>query len=248
MQEQIFTIQQVAEELNLSPTSLRNWEKELEGIIKIERTAPRRENQEGDRYYTRHDIDAFKLVQKLRDDGFNFKAIRTMFEHMQNTSGSLPAIVQDVALVSESSSSTPSRLPDEQVMDIARAVASVLMPAINEIAIGRETLALGEGERQDRFLAEARNVIEESARQSKEKIEQMREVSQTLLNSSRDEQEVFLKRLEELIEADSRKREEQVEAAIKKMTDIRETMTREVEQILSDDKKKTGFFSKLFNR
>ncbi|MCS6934198.1 MAG: MerR family transcriptional regulator [Chitinophagales bacterium] len=65
-----YTIGEVAEMLQLSPSVLRYWEKEFSHLHP-------RKNHKGDRLYTHADIDKIKLIQHLlRDCGYTVEGAR----------------------------------------------------------------------------------------------------------------------------------------------------------------------------
>ncbi|GIM48518.1 hypothetical protein DNHGIG_40670 [Collibacillus ludicampi] len=79
--ERIFTISQVAEELDVSAGTIRNWEKEFSDFLVVRR------DEQGNRYYTLADIEKFRRIAELREEGFSLGAIRKVFEKF--TSGSV---------------------------------------------------------------------------------------------------------------------------------------------------------------
>lgn len=68
----IHTLTEVSKELNVSSQTLRDWEKELQGIISIPR------NSQGHRYYTTYELDAFRRVNELRAKNVGFEMIRNL--------------------------------------------------------------------------------------------------------------------------------------------------------------------------
>jgi DNA-binding transcriptional MerR regulator len=69
---QIHQRKDVADKLGVAETTIRNYEKELEGIIVIKR------DHNNARYYTDTEIATFKTVKEMRDKGIGFKMIREL--------------------------------------------------------------------------------------------------------------------------------------------------------------------------
>jgi DNA-binding transcriptional MerR regulator len=66
--DKVYTINEVAQEANLHPQTLRNWEKH--GLLKPQRISG---NQ---RVYMREDLERIEKICQLKDEGFNIKAIK----------------------------------------------------------------------------------------------------------------------------------------------------------------------------
>jgi DNA-binding transcriptional MerR regulator len=67
----MYTIAKVAEMLEVTtPQTIRQWEKQLEGILNIPRS------ETGRRYYTEEEITALRKVKELRERGIRFQKIR----------------------------------------------------------------------------------------------------------------------------------------------------------------------------
>lgn len=244
--EHIYTIQQVAEELSLSATSLRNWEKELEGIINIRRTEPRRPGQEGDRYYTDADVNAFKLVQKLREDGLGFKAIRTVFERMKEAGGNFPVLASDRQSLDQSQNISELRIPDKQVGEIVKGVLQALAPFLTQAASTREALGTSE-EQQNVFMNQTREILRESLKENEKNIEELKDEAKNLLQASKEEQEDFLKRFESIVKQDKENSETLLNTALNKMEEIKKSMSEEAQKIIADNKR-PGLLSRFFGK
>lgn len=70
----IHTLTEVSKELNVSTQTLRDWEKELQGIISIPR------NSQGHRYYTTYELDALRRVNELRNKNVGFEMIKNLMK------------------------------------------------------------------------------------------------------------------------------------------------------------------------
>ncbi len=76
--EKIYSISQVAEEIDVSPGTIRHWEKEMDGLIIVRR------DEQNNRYYTREDIEQYLKINKLREEGFSLSNIKKIFEMMSS--------------------------------------------------------------------------------------------------------------------------------------------------------------------
>lgn len=77
MNEVRYIISDAAKKVSVEPHVLRYWEEELDLQI------PR--NEMGHRYYREKDIEMLKLVKKLKDKGFQLKAIKMEVEALNQT-------------------------------------------------------------------------------------------------------------------------------------------------------------------
>ncbi len=81
--EQLFTIQQISRKLNIPRTTLRFWEKELDGIINPLRTAG------GQRRYTMEHLSRIQKIHRMRKQGMRLSEIKTKLNNL-NTGMKLP--------------------------------------------------------------------------------------------------------------------------------------------------------------
>lgn len=71
--EKIYMISDAAKQVQVEAHVLRYWEEELK--------VPAKRNEMGHRYYTEEDIDRFKRVKELKEQGLQLKAIRHMIKN-----------------------------------------------------------------------------------------------------------------------------------------------------------------------
>lgn len=76
MRDKIYTIKEASELLELESHTLRYYEDELELVI------PR--NSMGHRYYREYDINLFKHIMQLKDQGLQLKAIKESIQGFEN--------------------------------------------------------------------------------------------------------------------------------------------------------------------
>ncbi|KZE68026.1 hypothetical protein AWM68_17810 [Fictibacillus phosphorivorans] len=77
--EVIYTIKEVAERVGVSTNTIRNWEKEMQDVLVINRDT----NQ--NRYYTEEDIQNFNKIDELKGEGLQFQAIRKIFSTFKSS-------------------------------------------------------------------------------------------------------------------------------------------------------------------
>ncbi|CAM3758995.1 hypothetical protein GCM10009865_00590 [Aeromicrobium ponti] len=76
-----YTIKEVSKLLNVPPGTLRQWEKDLNGILLIPRS------KQGARFYTEHEIALLEKVKQMRDKNLSKEMIRDLMQkHMDLTS------------------------------------------------------------------------------------------------------------------------------------------------------------------
>lgn len=69
--ERTYTITELADEFQKSPATIRHWEKEMRGLIKVKRSV------QGFRYYTENDRKIFSEINRWRNEGFPLDTIYT---------------------------------------------------------------------------------------------------------------------------------------------------------------------------
>lgn len=74
--EQHFTIQQISRKLNIPRSTLRFWEKELDGIIVPLRTSG------GQRRYTMDHLNLIQKIQRMRKQGMRLSEIKTKLNNL----------------------------------------------------------------------------------------------------------------------------------------------------------------------
>ncbi|KON88369.1 hypothetical protein AF332_17200 [Sporosarcina globispora] len=130
-----YTIKEVSKMLNVPPGTLRQWEKDLNGLLLIPRS------KQGARFYTNHEIELLDKVKQMRDKNLGKEMIRELMQkHMDYDSEtiaeanetSLAAIDQETALHTEH----PSVIDAEQFMTLMESFKDSLIADVrNEIRI-----------------------------------------------------------------------------------------------------------------
>ncbi|MEH6990436.1 MerR family transcriptional regulator [Cytobacillus firmus] len=131
-----YTIKEVSKMLNVPPGTLRQWEKDLNGLLLIPRS------KQGARFYTDHEIALLEKVKQMRDKNLSKEMIRELMQkHMDYTSEtaspanetSLAGIEPETALHKEQE----SVMDAEQLMAIMENFRDSLLTDVrNEIRSG----------------------------------------------------------------------------------------------------------------
>ena len=69
-----YSIKEVSQKLNIPTGTIRQWEKDLSGILDIPRT------QQGARYYTDHEIKTLAKIKEMREQNVSKGMIRSLLE------------------------------------------------------------------------------------------------------------------------------------------------------------------------
>src|SRR6476659_3840087 len=67
-----YSINEVSQKLNIPTGTIRQWEKDLNGLLTIPRT------QQGARYYTENEIKTLAKVKEMREQNVNKGMIRNL--------------------------------------------------------------------------------------------------------------------------------------------------------------------------
>lgn len=99
-----YTIKEVSKMLNVPPGTLRQWEKDLNGLLLIPRS------KQGARFYTDHEIALLDKVKQMRDKNLSKEMIRELMQkHMEyapetdssSNENALAAVEQETAIHKE---------------------------------------------------------------------------------------------------------------------------------------------------
>lgn len=69
-----YTIKEVSKMINIPPGTLRQWEKDLEGILIIPRS------KQGARFYTDHEIQLLEKIKQMRNKNLSKEMIKELFQ------------------------------------------------------------------------------------------------------------------------------------------------------------------------
>lgn len=99
-----YTIQEVSTEMNVPPGTIRQWEKDLNGLIVIPRT------KQGSRFYTETEINILQKVKSMRDKNLSKLMIRDLLQkHLQqNSEAPSETIETTMPVLTESAEVSPT--------------------------------------------------------------------------------------------------------------------------------------------
>ena len=69
-----YTLKEVSKKINVSPGIIRQWEKDLEGLLVIPRT------KQGARFYSKNEINQLMEIQQLYESHLGKDAVREAYE------------------------------------------------------------------------------------------------------------------------------------------------------------------------
>ncbi len=130
MGEVKFMISEAAKQVHVESHVLRYWEEELH--LSIGRT------ENGHRYYTNDDIQLFKCIKKLKDEGMLLKDLKPLIPQLKSTkekihkppSNTVPAVLKTEVQKSISSEIYPDKL--EQTRALFGGIFSEILSTNNE--------------------------------------------------------------------------------------------------------------------
>ncbi len=131
MGEVKFMISEAAKQVHVESHVLRYWEEELD--LSIGRT------ENGHRYYTNDDIQLFKCIKKLKDEGILLKDLKPLIPELKATkekfhkppSQTMPAVIKTEAPKKVSSEILPDKL--EQTRILIGGVFSEILSTNNDL-------------------------------------------------------------------------------------------------------------------
>lgn len=130
MGEVKFMISEAAKQVHVESHVLRYWEEELD--LSIGRT------ENGHRYYTNDDIQLFKCIKKLKDEGMLLKDLKPLIPQLKLTkeqihklpASTMPAVIKTEAPEKVSSEILPDKV--EQTRALIGGVFSEILSSNNE--------------------------------------------------------------------------------------------------------------------
>lgn len=132
MGEVRFMISEAAKKVHVEAHVLRYWEDELD--LKIGRT------EMGHRYYTEDDIQLFRCIQKLKDEGVMLKDLKPMIHELTAAKEKLTGSKEDSALPANITSKEVSKkdvesaevIPITQLEQVRNLIGDVLTEVVTE--------------------------------------------------------------------------------------------------------------------
>ncbi|WNS73574.1 MerR family transcriptional regulator [Bacillus sp. DTU_2020_1000418_1_SI_GHA_SEK_038] len=101
-----YTIKEVSKMINIPPGTLRQWEKDLDGLLVIPRS------KQGARFYTNEEIKLLETIKQMRNKNLSKEMIKELLhQHMVSESTS-ESIETSLAPISEEEISSREEIPD----------------------------------------------------------------------------------------------------------------------------------------
>lgn len=192
-----YSIKEVSQMTNIPTGTIRQWEKDLDGLLVIPRT------QQGARYYTDNEIKILNKVKEMRAQHVSKGMIRTLLEKYLNedstpSSKSFEMAVQPVQPVQEEKESQPSTdLQTNNMEAFYAAMETFKQDLLNEIkheiAINKSDLI---DEMKNEFSSSSLVTVKEISKSlqrsnDKRKVE-MHEITNTIMKASELTSETFI--------------------------------------------------------
>lgn len=212
MAEIHYLISDASKKVDVEAHVLRYWEEELE--LSIPRT------EMGHRYYTEAYISLFKQVKRLKEKGYQLKAIKTALDKMSEESLPLSDDMLEEDLLKTLKENSPEK---EEKKDASGPETALAEAGTGLTECGEEEIeALLAGEKAEQFQRLMNHIIGRAMEENSEKLSQdisylvhdklMKEMEYLLRVSDEREEERF-KRLDESIRSYQRENQGRAEAA-----------------------------------
>lgn len=96
-----YTIKEVSKKINVPPGTIRQWEKDLDGILFISRT------KQGARYFTDQEISLLMKIKEMRDKNLSKEMIRELLQKHLNQNSEADSETIETSMLSVSENNTP---------------------------------------------------------------------------------------------------------------------------------------------
>ncbi len=191
-----YSIKEVSQKLNIPTGTIRQWEKDLSGILDIPRT------QQGARYYTDHEIKTLAKIKEMREQNVSKGMIRSLLEkylgkESETESDSHSESLELAVHPAQEIANNPSNEIQTSNMDdfhtaIALFKQDLLYEIKNEILLGKKDLM---DEIKNEFSTSSLQTVKELSKSiqrsnDKRKVEVL-ELSNTIMKASEQTSETF---------------------------------------------------------
>ncbi|KAB2333340.1 MerR family transcriptional regulator [Cytobacillus depressus] len=86
-----YTIQEVSKMMNIPPGTLRQWEKDLEGLLIIPRS------KQGARFYTENEVNMLETIKQMRSKNLSKEMIKELFKQRLHSEASSETVETSLA-------------------------------------------------------------------------------------------------------------------------------------------------------
>ncbi|WP_026582179.1 MerR family transcriptional regulator [Bacillus sp. J33] len=228
-----YTIKEVSKMLNVPPGTLRQWEKDLNGILLIPRS------KQGARFYTDHEINLLEKVKQMRDKNLSKEMIRDLLQkHMDISSeaGSEPAesslapVQQDAGIHTEQHSGMNA----EQFMALMDTFKDSLITDVrNEIRNGirKEVLEEVKKEISKGSLHTVKSLSDSIYKSSEKTKSEIEDLSSKIRQASEDTSEA-VGTLSKRVAKSSKRTSDQIHQLTNKLTESSEASSEEFKTMI----------------
>lgn len=204
-----YSINEVSKMINIPSGTIRQWEKDLKGLLEVPRT------QQGARYYTNTEINILKKIKEMRDKNVSKGIIRSLLEQYlqgsqdsEPTSESLAMAPQAIKPTANPPASNELQASNmEAFYEAMEAFKSDLLKEIkteikNEISRGNHVLADEiKGEVSHSSLVTVKELSKSIQRSNDKRKAEVHEISNVILKSSEQHSESLETLSEELLKS-----------------------------------------------
>ena len=247
-----YSINEVSQKLNIPTGTIRQWEKDLNGLLNIPRT------QQGARYYTDHEIKTLAKVKEMREQNVSKGMIRKLLEkhlnsdHSEASSESLELAVQPAQEISIPAS---NEIQTSNMTDFNVAIASFKQDLMQEF---KNELLLSKKELLDDIKNEFSNTSLQTVKElsksiqrsnDKRKVEVL-ELSNSIMQASEHTSETFAALTDDLLrssEVTYKQLSKQIDSSAKVAERDNQKVLKKVSQTLMETKNEIRNASKSFD-
>jgi DNA-binding transcriptional MerR regulator len=115
-----YTVGEVSKILDVPPSTIRQWEKDLEGVLHVPR------DDKGNRYYTDFQLQTLRTVKRLRDKGMSFELIRDIVRQDEGSTGLTVSEPNLMPVMAQSEAIEAIRQLQEAVQALSERVESIV--------------------------------------------------------------------------------------------------------------------------
>ncbi|WP_066298075.1 helix-turn-helix domain-containing protein [Bacillus sp. FJAT-29937] len=239
----MYTIKQVAEEFGVSDNTIRNWEKEFGDILNIQR------DSNNNRYYIQEDIENFRAILHLREEGFGIAQIKKIFKTIKHespntgTSGVSKEDINSLKAMFNQGVPAVNNVTKEDLQSFQESIVQAIGSQFQSFAntINEMQLKIGQLDNRMQMLLEAPK--EDSVDSLQKELANIKELQKSLQQEFQaSETNELLRKQAETISSLNNELKEREEKFSQMVSKYRE----EVIEIREEPKK--GFFTKLFGK
>lgn len=217
-----YTIKEVSKKINIPTGTIRQWEKDLNGLLIIPRT------KQGARFFTENEINLLKKIKEMRQQNVSKEMIRTLLEKHFASHSESPSETVETGLSVPALNKEEQSLPQLSAADVYSIMDTFKQEIVNEI---KHELSYNQQQVTENLKAEIDSSSLHSIKEISKSIQrandkrkgEMQELSSMINQVSEHSSESF----ETLSEHVSLSTQDTVEKIVKKLHDTSTTTSRE---------------------